>query len=364
VLGLLSALSLLGFPETIIRHWSHRGFASTFFRRALFTSSGAAVLFFLAYVAWLVTSQSAEVSPVILWSSVIVLVGSVATSLINAGLLALGRSELIVLITVAAGLTKLTALSIGLGGGVDSILLSFATGSVVSTTLAYGLLVISCRNARFPTTSENRTEREVRRFALSNWLSGSASLVPVSLAYVVLLERGGATAVAHATIPLLLLPALNLPASSIARSVFVSGSRGSNQSHPLIVRSGIIAAVLSSAIAVGVVLVGPVFYVIVKPEYAIDGVQMLNWLALACCVAVPNYFIDTYFNVKHRYREFAICNIGGTVLQVVAIVVLTISPTSLGQAWLIGQLAYLSLAIGILGFHRRRESRSTKDLRL
>lgn len=357
-LGLLATVSLLGLPETIIRHWAHKRFRLRFIQKALIGSAVIAGLLFAGFSAWLSFNNQGSVSPITLSASALFLIGSLSTSISNAGLLSLSLPKLQLVVTLVSGLAKIAVLFGINGKTLESILISVAVGSVVSASVSLALLVTKQKKGVIPYKLQTWSGSEIRKFAISNWISGSVSLIPLSLATFILFDRAGGAASAYAAIPLALLTALNLPAGSISRAVFVNGSRNNSRNLNLILRAAGIASILNLCIVLAVFMFGSHFYLIIKPEYAHEGLLILNWLTISCLVAVPNYLIDTYFNLKHRYIEYSICNIGGTLLQVVAIFAFAVSPETLGKSWLLGQVGYLLVAGATLMCYLLRKYRS------
>lgn len=344
--GLVVALAALGLPETLIRHLPHsrtpRRLAGRMARLSIVAGGIAGALYALSPAA------SVLPLPLRLFFTIGIIVALLLLGLTNATLLAERRPVAILAGSLATGIVKCATLLVALDA--TSAIGAYGAGAVVGLLLA---AAIASRGlpAHLPNTDER--DPSWRTYALSNWVSGAASLLPLAIAPSLLLARSGAESAAYVAIPLLLLTFLTLPPAVVARTLFAEASRHPERTGALARRGLLLATAGSLAALLAAIVAGPLMLSIFGSDYAREGATLLVLLAVASLIAVPNYFIDAVLNIRRDTVGYAFVNVAGSGAITLAILLLTDSPVSLGVAWIVGQVAYLTIAGATLLTRRR-----------
>lgn len=345
-IGLLVALAALGLPETLIRHLPHSRTPRALVGRMAALSGGVGALAGAAFLA--VPASGAVSLPLGLPVAIGITVSLLLLGLANATLLAERRAPAILAGSLATGIAKGLALLLALdaAGAVAAYGIGALAGVAVAGTVAY-------RGLPRQAVTGDGTDVALRGYALANWVSGAASLLPLALAPSLLLERAGAEAAAYAAIPLLLLTFLTLPPAVVARTLFAEASRHPERTGTLARRGLALATAGSLCALAGTVTFASLVLSLFGEAYAAQGAPLLVLLAVASLVAVPNYFIDAVLNVRRDTAAYAFVNVAGSGAVALAVILLARDPLSLGVAWIAGQAAYLVIAGSTLLYRRR-----------
>jgi O-antigen/teichoic acid export membrane protein len=277
-----------------------------------------------------------------------IIVALLFLGLANAVLLAERRPAAILAGSLAAGLVKCVAIVLVLDAA--GAIAAYAAGAIAGLALAAS---VAARGLPARSEARDGVELPLRGYALANWVSGAASLLPLALAPSLLLTRSGAETAAYAAIPLLLLTFLTLPPAVVARTLFAEASRHPERTGALTRRGLLLAFAGSSAALLGSVIAGPLVLSVFGADYAAEGSELLLLLAVASLIAVPNYFIDAVLNVRRDTTGYAVVNVAGSGAVALAVLLLTYDLVSLGTAWIAGQAAYLAIAGATLLYRRR-----------
>jgi O-antigen/teichoic acid export membrane protein len=93
--------------------------------------------------------------------------------------------------------------------------------------------------------------------------------------------------------------------------------------------------------------------------YAAQGGPLFRLLAVATFIAVPSTISAVLLNIRRDRASYALLTLGGNGLIGLALLLLAEGPSSLGRAWIVGQLGYLALALIMLAW-RSRSNRSVQ----
>lgn len=345
-LGLAVALAAFGLPEALIRYLPH-----TRTPRALASRAAAITLLsgMLCGAGFLLTPASAVIPlPAGLLVATGLVVALLANGLTNAILLAYRSPAAILAGSVLTGITKCLALIVAVNA--ETAIAAFGVGTFA------GLALTTLMAIRVVPSEQTgvATPAAIQQFAVGNWVSSIASLLPMALAPSLLLVRGGAEMAAYGAMPLLFLSLLNLPSSVVARTMFAEASRHPSKLNALAWRAALLALCGTAVTSGGTLLFADLVLNLFGREYAQEGAQLLRLLALASLIAVPNYFIDTFLNVRRDVAGYVVVNVGGSAAIGLLLLASVSDLESLGTAWVIGQSAYLLIACLVLV--RRRGS--------
>ena len=193
----------------------------------------------------------------------------------------------------------------------------------------------------------------VGQFAVSNWVSTSISLVPKAALTVLVGYYLGLSQVAWISVPMLILTAMNLPASSLSRGLFAEGSSDSQNLRKVARKLFLTALSLTALGAAMVVVLAPFILSIFGQRYVFNSSVVLQIFAVSAVISVPNYFIDIVISINKDNLGYTIVNVGGSLLILISICIgVSFGVNSTAWSWLAGQLLYLLLALIV--FRRKR----------
>ncbi len=193
----------------------------------------------------------------------------------------------------------------------------------------------------------------VGQFAVSNWVSTSFSLVPKAALTVLVGYYLGLSEVAWISVPMLILTAMNLPASSLSRGLFAEGSSDSQNLRKVARKLFLTALSLTALGAAMVVVLAPFILSIFGQRYVFNSSVVLQIFAVSAVISVPNYFIDIVISINKDNLGYTIVNVGGSLLILISICIgVSFGVNSTAWSWLTGQLLYLLLALIV--FRRKR----------
>ena len=356
-LGLVVAVAGLGLPEALIRYLPE----SATPRRLLAVSSLIALALAVLGGGLLgLLPSAAPIDPNPLIRGLLGLLTAppiLFFSLASAALLVARRTGLIFLGSLGSGAGKVLLVALVALVGLSSpgaLVGAYAGGALV------GALIVGTGLRRVYSQPDSGGRsiggllRPLRAYAATNLTASGVSLIPISLAPSLLAARAGVEAAAFAAVPLMLLAFLTLIPSVIARSLFGEGSRDPAASGHLGWHSLRVALALEVIVVLVTILAAPTLLgALLGSRYEESGATLLQLLALASAIAVPNYIIDVLLNIRRDKGGFALVNVGGTALILTALFLFANSPTGLGVAWIVGQSGYLALAGSVLFLHSR-----------
>jgi O-antigen/teichoic acid export membrane protein len=233
----------------------------------------------------------------------------------------------------------------------DILLLSIALMALAG--LVISLVCVRASGVKFAKPKSDLIA--VGRFAFSNWLSTSSSLLPKAIMTVLVGSRLGLAAVAWVSVPMLLLTAMNLPAGSLARGLFAEGSSDPANLKRVAKKLFLLALTVTGLGAALTIAIAPQILSFFGTHYVWNSTVVLQVLALSAVVSVPNYFADTLIAIRKDSLGYAIVNVGGSGMLLVSVLVGTMySVDATAWSWLIGQLLYMTLAVIV--YKRNRPS--------
>lgn len=339
----IATIASFGLPDSLIRFMPDSKDIKAFFSWVLLTVTLAAFAFAGAWlVIQLLTTENItiEVSGLTYSISLTVLVLSIALdTLALAVLVAKRKSFLVLLETVITSPLKVLA-ALTLHSTTEFIL---AISSIAALGFCISLICVLSTGLSLRKPVSHR--KLVTKFAFSNWISTSVSLIPKATLTVLVGTYLGLTQVAWITVPMLILTALNLPASTLSRGLFAEGSLEPNNLKRIARRTFITATTVTALGAGAVAVLAPFILGIFGPLYVINSTAVLQIFCLASVLAVPNYVIDTILNIRKDTSGYMIVNVGGSVAILIAIcVAVPFGVTDAAWGWVIGQFCYGLLA--------------------
>lgn len=345
--GALSTLAGLGLSNSLIRFMPASRNKNGFWTWILLTVSiSSAIVSFIWVVAQPIAfpELTSQVSGLTLSTVLATLVLSIAVdTLAGSVLMAIGKTYLVLLGTAITSVLKLFA---ACTFETDSqflvaVAIISATGALISVAGAFW------KGLRLGKPSLD--SMKIARFAFSNWASASVSLIPKASLIIMIGSFLGLSEVAWVTVPVLILTALNLPASTLSRGLFTEGSIDSTKAATMAKKTFWIAFTVTSSAAISVSLSTPFLLSFLGQEYVSNSSNVLRIFCLAAVLAVPNYLIDTALNIRKDTTGYMIANVGGSVL--ILICLLTLVPYGVEAAswgWVLGQICYCLLALLVL----------------
>lgn len=184
------------------------------------------------------------------------------------------------------------------------------------------------------------------RFATGNYLGNIFAMLPASLLPLIIVSRLGAQEAAYFYMPMMIIALINVIPSANAQSLFAEASNNEKE-LPNHLRKAFrhLFLILTPAVA----LVGLLGYLVLSffgSEYAKAGTHALQILAIASFIGSLNYFGDTILNIKKLAGQYVAMNaFNSTIIITLSYFVAPYGLTAIAGAWLAGQMITLSVYI-------------------
>jgi len=262
-----------------------------------------------------------------------------ASTVTTATIVVAGKTHLLLFETTAGILVKLVMIIST--HSPNAVLTSTLTG-MVAATLTSALVVAKLT---YPIKGNSKQIPSLRSFAIFNWLAGAFSLIPAALLPVFVYTRSGATLAAATGVAALFLPLLNLPSSTIARSLFAQASRTPDQLSQLAKSSFKAMLLLATATLALTLLIASPLLALFGSSYGATGSTLLKLLALSALLATGNYLADTLLLLRGYTHHYLFVNIAGTIaICLLSWFTAPHGAIALGWGWVAGQAAYSAVA--------------------
>lgn len=345
--GVLATLAGLGMSNALIRFLPTSRNKNGFWTWAILIvtiSSTAISLIWVATQPLIFPELTAQVGYFTVSTTVATLVLSIAVdTLSGAVLVASGKASLVLLGTLLTSLLKLVA---AFTLETDSQFLA-AVALIASLGAATSLICALVTGLRFRKPGLGRMR--ILRFAYSNWASNSVSLIPKAALIILIGSYLGLSEVAWVTVPMLILTALNLPASTLSRGLFAEGSADATQATSIARRTFWVAITVTTAASISVAILAPFVLSFLGPSYVLNSSTVLRIFCLAAVLAVPNYVIDTTLNILKDTTGYLIVNLGGSALIFTSLLVtVPYGVEASAWGWVLGQILYCLIALLVL----------------
>ena len=349
LIPLVATLGGLGLAPAVTKAFAHSPNPA----KLVWRSTGLAFLAGALFSIALLLTDPALLGQPILTSIYLALTCALlsASTVTTATIVASGKTYLLLFETIAGLTVKL--LTILLLHSPNAVLLSTLAG-MLAATITSALVVAKLT---YPIKSSSKHIPSIRSFATFNWIAGALSLIPAALLPVFVYARSGATLAAATGIAALFLPLLNLPSSTIARSLFAEASRTPDK-LPQLTRSSLKAMLLlaTATLALTLLIASPLLALFGK-SYGGAGATLLKLLALSALLATGNYLADTLLLLCGYTHRYLFVNIAGTIaICLISWFTAAHGAIPLGWGWVAGQGAYSAVAWSTLYLVKERQN--------
>lgn len=350
----LVSFAALGRADTILRFLQGHGATWSFFWRV----SKPAIVFalFVSLMATLVLSTEVkEVAPgaVGLWLWWLIVPTQVIAALLSAASISVGRPDFNIIAIASTGIVKISVLLIVEDYQISTSLVLVAL--LVSNISEVALFIMLLRK-KLKRTSPPIQNMPIGRYSVSNWISSTVSLASTALLPFLILFLGGAERAAQVAIPLLFFGAMTLPTASLARSFLASASSNPNGARNDLRQTVFTAVIISVLLTATMFVAADQIVGFFGENFGEASARLIQGFSIVAMLSIPNYFIDAYLNFQKRTLVYGVLNVGGAVLNILAIyfsIAVDIDQLVIGMC--MGQVLYTILAF-LISRNRRNSN--------
>jgi O-antigen/teichoic acid export membrane protein/glycosyltransferase involved in cell wall biosynthesis len=364
--SLLGTVAALGLPNVMIRHVA--GIENPLELVALTVAAIATVGTLVCLGAVLVLGphlpQSLHVGQhggMVVLVTILVVVTAVS-SVIDAGLIAIRYSSLVLIKNLLGSLVKVGALLLLARFASAGLLIAFGLGLVLST----GVSVVALARrlgGRWAAAGSLRLLRRYLSLTSANYLATVMGILPLTVVPVEVLVIRGAEQTARFAVAFLIVGFLSLIPSTVAQVLFAEASRRGTSLRDQLVRAvrGVYALLLPAVIVV--VAAAPLLLSLFGAAYASAATGCLRVLALGTLLTGGTYLVDSLLIARDRKGAYVFIN-GVNAFLVLGCVAILLPHglTAAAAGWALAQGLSFLIGLAVLAASRDRRRRSRADL--
>jgi O-antigen/teichoic acid export membrane protein/glycosyltransferase involved in cell wall biosynthesis len=358
--SLLGTVAALGLPNVMIRHVS--GIENPLELVALTVAAIATVGTLLCLGTVIVLGPHlppslhvAQHGGMVVLVTILVVVTAVS-SVIDAGLIAIRYSSLVLIKNLLGSLVKVGALLLLARFESAGLLIAFGLGLVLST--AVSMVALARRlGGRWAAAGSLRLLRRYLSLTSANYLATVMGILPLTVVPVEVLIIRGAEQTARFAVAFLIIGFLSLIPSTVAQVLFAEASRRGASMRDQLARAvrGVYALLLPAVIVV--VAAAPLLLSLFGAAYASAATGCLRVLALGTLVTGGTYLVDSLLIARDRKGAYVFIN-GVNAFLVLGLVAILLPHglTAAAAGWTLAQgLSFLvGLAVLAVGARDRR----------
>jgi O-antigen/teichoic acid export membrane protein/glycosyltransferase involved in cell wall biosynthesis len=289
----------------------------------------------------------------------ILVVVTAVSSVIDAGLIAIRYSSLVLLKNLLGSLVKVGALLLLARFAATGLLLAFGLGLVLSTMIS--VIALGRRlGGRWAASGSLRLLRRYLSLTSANYLATVMGILPLTVVPVEVLVIRGPAQTARFAVAFLIAGFLNFIPATVAQVLFAEASRRGASMRDQLVRAvrgvyGLLVPVL-----IVVVVAAPLLLSLFGPAYAAAATGCLRILALGTLLTGGTYLIDSLLIARDRKGAYVFIN-GVNAFLVLGCVaaLLPHGLTAAAAGWALAQGLSFLVGLGVLAVGRRRRRRRT-----
>ncbi len=361
--SLLGTVAALGLPNVMIRHVS--GIENPLELVALTVAAIATVGTLVCLGTVIVLGPHlppslhvAQHGGMVVLVTILVVVTAVS-SVIDAGLIAIRYSSLVLIKNLLGSLVKVGALLLLARFAYSGLLVAFGLGLVLST--AVSMVALARRlGGRWAAAGSLRLLRRYLSLTSANYVATVMGILPLTVVPVEVLIIRGAEQTARFAVAFLIVGFLTLIPSTVAQVLFAEASRRGVSMREQLVRAvrGVYGLLLPAVIVV--VAAAPLLLSLFGAAYAAAATGCLRVLALGTLVTGGTYLVDSLLIARDRKGAYVFIN-GVNAFLVLGFVALLLPHglTAAAAGWALAQgLSFLiGLAVLAVGDRDRRRRR-------
>ena len=364
--SLLGTVAALGLPNVMIRHVA--GIENPLELVALTVAAIATVGTLVCLGAVLVLGphlpQSLHVGQhggMVVLVTILVVVTAVS-SVIDAGLIAIRYSSLVLIKNLLGSLVKVGALLLLARFASAGLLIAFGLGLVLST----GVSVVALARrlgGHWAAAGSLRLLRRYLSLTSANYLATVMGILPLTVVPVEVLVIRGAEQTARFAVAFLIVGFLSLIPSTVAQVLFAEASRRGTSLRDQLARAvrGVYALLLPAVIVVAAA--APLLLSLFGAAYASAATGCLRVLALGTLLTGGTYLVDSLLIARDRKGAYVFIN-GVNAFLVLGCVAILLPHglTAAAAGWALAQGLSFLIGLAVLAASRDRRRRSRADL--
>jgi O-antigen/teichoic acid export membrane protein/glycosyltransferase involved in cell wall biosynthesis len=359
--SLLGTVAALGLPNVMIRHVA--GIENPLELVALTVAAIATVGTLICLGAVIVLGPHLPASlhvgqhgGMVVLVTVLVVVTAVS-SVIDAGLIAIRYSSLVLIKNLLGSVVKVVALLLLSRFASSGLLIAFGLGLVAST----GVSVVALARrlgGRWAAAGSLRLLRRYLSLTSANYLATVMGILPLTVVPVEVLIIRGAEQTARFAVAFLITGFLSLIPSTVAQVLFAEASRRGASLRDQLARAvrGVYALLLPAVIVV--VAAAPLLLSLFGAAYASAATGCLRVLALGTLLTGGTYLIDSLLIARDRKGAYVFINgVNAFLVLGCVAVLLPRGLTAAAAGWALAQGLSFLIGLAVLAGGRERRGR-------
>ena len=361
--SLLGTVAALGLPNVMIRHVA--GIENPLELVAMTVAAIATVGTLVCLAAVIVLGPHLPASlhvgqrgSMVVLITVLVVVTAVS-SVIDAGLIAIRYSSLVLVKNLLGSLVKVGALLLLARFASSGLLIAYGLGLVLST--AVSVIALARRlGGHWAAAGSIRLLRRYLSLTSANYLATVLGILPLTVVPVEVLVIRGAEQTARFAVAFLIVGFLNFIPATVAQVLFAEASRRGESLRRQLVRAvrGVYGLLVPALIVV--VATAPLLLSLFGAAYAAAATGCLRVLALSTLLTGGTYLIDSLLIARDRKGAYVFVNGANAFLVLGCVgILLPRGLTAAAAGWALAQGVSFVIGLAVLaggGASRRRRS--------
>ncbi|MDP2685382.1 MAG: oligosaccharide flippase family protein, partial [bacterium] len=246
-------------------------------------------------------------------------------------------SKYILIKNTAFSIAKLALPILLISLGAYGIFASVGIASVVAVVLSLIFLILKFNYSINPTINKEVAKR-MTKFSIGNYVAGFIGGLPIMVLPIIITNQLGPKFTAYYFMPMMIVSFLYIIPQATTRSLFAEGSHREGEVGKLFNKSLKLNAFLLLPAMMAVYFFGKYILLVFGFEYAKQGTEFLQLLAISGTFIYINSVGGVLLNIRHQIKKLITINITSTLL-ILGLSYLLISKElmGLGFAWIIGQ---------------------------
>lgn len=355
IVSLISGFSSLGLDSGLVRFLPSskrkNSMVNTVFSIILIASAVAS-LFYLAFIH-VFSPKLAYIREDFLVSAafVLIIVINSFSNIIETVFVAYRSCLPILIKSVIFSIIKLVLPVFFISFGVSGILFSIGLSLLVGCSYGLILLIFKFRY-RFKLKVNKKTVKKVYDFSFGNFVATFIATLPVLMLPILVLNSMGARYSAYYYMDRMIANMIYIIPIAVSQSLLAEGSYRKDELAKHLHKAFKIIALLLIPTVILTLLFGKYALLIFGKEYSVEGLVLLNILAISGIFVSINHVGATTLKITHNLRSLVSVNTFGSV----AVFVLSFfwfrhGLIGVGYAWLVSQL-FMSMSYVFLWFKK------------
>lgn len=247
-------------------------------------------------------------------------------------------SKYILIKNVAFSITKLALPILLISLGAYGIFASVGIASVIAVVLSLIFLILKFNYLINPTINKKIVKR-MTKFSIGNFVAGFIGGLPLMVLPIIITNQLGPKFTAYYFMPMMIATFLYIIPQATTRSLFAEGSHREGEVGKFFNKSLKLNALLLLPAMMAVYFFGKYILLVFGFEYAKEGTEFLQLLAISGTFIYINSVGGVLLNIRHQIKKLIAINITSTLL-ILGLSYLLISKElmGIGFAWIVGNM--------------------------